>query len=129
MSNIAVCSICSRAKRDDAELLNAMDRYTGSHIAKVAGIAHADHAEFFILSGVYGFINAYQQIPYYDHPLRPQEMSALAETVGAQLEKHGISEVRFYTKQKPSWEPYREAITKAALAKKIQLQVHELDDD
>lgn len=126
---IAVCSICSRVKDENKELLPARKRYLGSHVLKVEKIALEQKHPFFILSGVYGFISGEEKIPTYDHLLAEDEVSALAEKIQAQIEKSGASEIHFYTKNKPNWKPYRVALEQAAQSVNVELSVHELAEN
>ena len=129
MSHVVVCSICSRAKRYNQELLPARQRYTGSHISKVEEVARQKEQPFFILSGRYGFVSADEAIPYYDHLLTREEVNALAMKVRFQLKTHGVTECHFYTKRKSNWEPYLDVLIHAARALNVRLRVHELAGD
>ena len=129
MKKTVICSICSRAKKDDAGLLPAKDRYVGSHISKVRGFAKREGLPFFILSGVYGFISGDELIPYYDHLLVAHEVEALVPSLLKQLRKHEVEVLHFYTKTKPNWVPYRKALEEATKSLGIGLTVHELGDN
>ena len=129
MAKVAICSICSRAKKEDEGPLPAAQRYIGSHIAKVQKIAEEQRRPFFILSGVYGFVSAEEEIPYYDHLLVASEVGSLVTKIQAQLKQHGVEEVLFYTKNKPAWEPYLDALRQAANAIGVKLVVEEMGAD
>lgn len=119
-----ICSICSREKAEG--LVPAGELYRGAHIRLVEGLAKAQDCPFFILSGVYGFVDAGQLIKSYDHLLQPDEVAALASTIEQQLAGHDIGEIEFYTKDKPNWWPYRQALELAAEKRAVCVQVHEL---
>lgn len=129
MPLVVICSICSRAKRQDEGLLPARQRYTGSHIGRTEKVATNQKQPFFILSGVYGFISADESIPYYDHLLATEEVLQLASKIRGQLKECGVRELHFYTKNKTSWKPYQEALCLATEALGVSLFVHEMLED
>jgi len=130
VSPIAICTVCSREKSDDADPVPARERYLGSHVALVAQYAAEQGLPFFILSGVYGFISAEAPILGYDHLFSESEVAALAPTVYLQLKKLGIEKIHFYTKTKPGWIPYRKVLEIATATEglAIQLHIHELSE-
>ena len=127
--SVVICSICSRMKDERKGLLPARERYLGSHISKVEKIAKEQKRPFFILSGVYGFVAAEEGIPYYDHLLLPNEVLALTEKIRVQLKEHAVEEIHFYTKTKPNWRPYLNALQKASKSLDIHLVIHELSEE
>jgi len=129
MSRKVVCSICSRSKREDADLLPAIERYTGSHIRAVEEISKEQGRPFFVLSGVYGIISSEELIPYYDHLFVKDEIPELLPKVMRQIKEANISSVDFYTKDKPNWEPYRHVLSVAADNSGIPLNIILLEDD
>jgi hypothetical protein len=129
MNNKVVCSICSRAKDDDKNLLPARKRYVGSHIAIVENNSKELGQPFYILSGLYGFISGDELIPDYDYLLDANRVPALVAKVTSQLLSAEVGEVRFYTKRKPNWEPYLLALTQATDTLGVKLTVKLLGDD
>jgi hypothetical protein len=95
----------------------------------VAGYALEQELPFYILSGVYGFISAQVLLPPYDHLLVDDEAPLLSQKVSDQLRPLGIQEIHFYTKSKPSWQPYRDALARATSYLGITLHVHELSEN
>lgn len=126
-----VCSICSREKDKSKGALPARERYLGSHIKIAEAAAQKDGLLFFILSGKYGLLSAYEVVEYYDYLLKEGDVMRLALRLHGQLIRSPlhIEEIRFYTKTKPAWWPYRDALQQAAGKAKIKLQVIELPDD
>ena len=129
MPSVAICCICSRAKNENVALMPARQRYCGSHIAKVAEYAAQRELPFFILSGTYGLIPGEVLIPYYDHLLVAQEVTALMLKVHSQLRRLGLREIHFYSKVKPSWMPYQVALVLASESLGVHLHIHELSED
>lgn len=126
---IGICSICSREKDPNPDLLLARERYLGTHVAKVGQLAIHQEVAFFILSGVYGLLAADEAVPYYDHLLVDSEVSALVKMIRIQLWVHEIKELSFYTKSKPNWLPYRRALEEATTLTGTKLHIYELSDD
>ena len=116
-----ICTICSRAKREDAELLPAEERYTATHIKTVKEIAQKDGVPFYILSGKYGLISSQTKIPYYDYYLENSAVDELSERVSKQIQEVGITEINFYGEEKDSWLPYKNALEKGVKSSGIIL--------
>ena len=118
----AYCTICSAGKREDPEDLPAIERYTSPRIKKVYELAKKDGAFYFILSGQYGPLLPTDEIPYYDHLLRPDEIRAMGCEVGLFLEENGITELVLFLPPEEKGErssplvPYRQAIQWGAVA-------------
>jgi inosine/xanthosine triphosphatase len=124
-----VVSICSRQKDTDQKPLVAFERYTGSHVRLASEYALVQGLRFFILSGKHGLLHADELVEPYDHRLVAKEVPALGSRITEQLKRHNIGEVRFYTKRKPTWEPYYAALDQACAESKVHLIVRELDED
>ena len=110
----AYCTYCSREKRKDPCLLQAIERYDNDRIRATHKQALNDGVEFLILSGEYGVVNPSTQIPYYDHLLKREEVGALIERVTVQLQERQISELVYFTKpweNDPEIRPYLDTIT------------------
>ena len=129
MSQEVVCSICSREKKQDVGLIPARQRYLGTHISLVEGKAARRNLSFFILSGARGLIPGDECIPYYDYLLEADKAPELAELIQLQLSAYNISKVYFYTKLKPNWEPYLEALRIGADASGVELSTNELAEN
>jgi hypothetical protein len=85
---ILYMTYCSRDKRDDKEDLPAVERYVSDRIRRVRDAAAAAQCYFMILSGSYGFLDAQQKIPYYDHLLTEEEVGDMVQTVQQQLDQY-----------------------------------------
>jgi hypothetical protein len=95
----------------------------------VEEFAKNQRADFFILSGLLGFLPAGIGVPYYDHHLTEEEILELSGRVHNQLVARGISEVCFYTKKKISWVPYGAVLGIAAAQCGVRVCFHYLKDD
>lgn len=129
MPHSIVVSICSKQKSEEPGPLPARKRYQGSHIAKVEAAAIEKELPFFVLSGRHGLIPADKPVEYYDYLLVKEEVVVLSGLIGFQLKKYGIKEIFFYTKRKPAWEPYLEALKHACARNNVHLVVRELGED
>src|SRR5437016_9960050 len=94
----AYCTYCSRDKRKDPRLLQAIERYDNDRIRAAHKQALNDGVEFLILSGEYGVVSPSNHIPYYDHLLKREEVGALIERVTVQLQERQIRELVYFTK-------------------------------
>ncbi len=94
-----VCYVtpCSAQKRDDKDDLPALERYVSERIQDVFHWSRRDDADFRILSGEFGLLGADSPIPWYDHLLKPEEVSGLAGRVAEQFKVQGLKEIVFYT--------------------------------
>ena len=107
MAKKLVCTICSREKRTDEELLPAKNRYISERIDRVGKFATENGLPLVILSGEYGLLCPDDKIPYYDHLLKDEEVESLAEVVKQQIADLGATELIFYAKpREKNWEPY-----------------------
>lgn len=122
-----VCAICSRAKAKGP--LPPSELYLGTHIKKVA--AHAEQAgvPFFVLSGLYGFIESSTLVHSYDYLLTEEGVKELSGRIAAQLIEHRIGFVNLFAKRKPSWQPYIEALLLAAGSTDTVIDFDWLPDD
>jgi hypothetical protein len=128
MSQPIVCSICSRQKKEDAGMMPARERYLGTHISKVEGIALRRNLSFFVLSGKLGLLPGDECIPYYNYLLEADKVPELAELIKLQLSAYNIGKIYFHTKLKPTWQPYLSALQLAADDLRVEVAVAELAD-
>ncbi len=120
------CTYCSKDKDPREGLLPAIERYRSTRIAHVRECARQEGVEMWILSGEFGLIPSAHPIPWYDHLLMPDEVTALADRMSQQLDAAGIHHVVFF-QALPSTDshlgPYRLAIETACAAANVQLEV------
>jgi hypothetical protein len=116
-----ICTLCSREKRNDKELVPASIRYTSARIEKVKKTAEDKKLPLFFLSGKFGLISEYEKIPYYDHLLDPAEILSLSEVVKKQLKENGITEINFISKPNETSDskPYTDVLETAAKRLKL----------
>jgi hypothetical protein len=117
-----ICTICSRLKKEDKNLIPAVERYIGDHIGKVKELAKK--TPLFILSGKYGLISSQQKIPNYDYYLENEKVDSLAETVCKQIKEANITEIDFYGEEKESWKPYVAVLKKGTDSAGIAFRTH-----
>lgn len=124
-----VCTSCTKRKRRDGRPLPAIDRYLSRRIKYVAAEGRKQGRPLLILSGEYGLLAPEDEIPWYDHPLLPNEVSSLASRVADQLGHRRARSVVFYAapRTKPGWEPYYEVIEEACAAAGVDLAIRRLD--
>lgn len=123
-----ICTICSKHKREDVELLPARVRYTSPHIQFTEEKSKEFGLPFFILSGKYGIISADREIPNYDYYLEMSKAEELSKAIGEQLRIEKITEIDFYTEQKDSWVPYETAMKKGCEIAGVHLTVYPISD-
>ena len=92
----AVLTTCSAEKRRDAGPLPAVQRYTHPRIARAAAAAAAAGHPLFILSGVFGLLDAHTPIPWYDHALQPPEVDALVPRVAGRLRSRRLTALELW---------------------------------
>lgn len=80
-----ICTICSKHKDENKNLLPARSRYTSTRIKAIGEIAEKLKLPYFILSGKYGLISADEKIPNYDYYLEKSAIDSLSRTVEKQL--------------------------------------------
>ncbi len=129
MGQTIICTICSKKKNEDPELIKALLRYTGTHVIKVEMIAREENLPLFFLSGKMGLIGSEDLIPFYDHPLHSHQVMNLAERLTHQLLIQDIEIVKFYMKSKIPWIPYQAALTRACENSETELEVYKLEHD
>jgi len=123
-----LCTYCSAEKHTVVSNVPAISRYISKRIDWVAKQAAQENRPFFILSGKYGIIPATYPLPYYNHLLTQEEVTAHAQKVAPQVREYGITHITFYTRslqQDPNVAPYINCITQAAELAKVDLVVKE----
>jgi hypothetical protein len=131
MKQPIVCTICSREKSKSKGRLTARKRYLGGHIKLAEAAANKDNLPFFIVSGKDGLLAGGQLVDHYDQQLTEQQVPRLVARLCTQFFQLAfeVTEIRFYTKMKDSWKPYRDALQQAAAKLQIPVTVIELADD
>jgi hypothetical protein len=110
------CTYCSATKRDEPGEIPAIHRYQSARIDNIYSAACLLGVEFYILSGEFGLIPPERTIPWYDHLLKPEEASVLADRIVGQIRQHGITTLIYFTQplaQEPHALPYHDAIAVA----------------
>ena len=119
-----ISTICSKEKSPEQGLIPARNRYLSERINQVGKIALDANLEFLILSGEYGLIGADQEIPYYDHLLKIDEVDDLTDIVKKQIFELKADEIIFYAKPNAdTWVPYYSVIENATKASGVNLNV------
>jgi len=125
----AFCTYCSRDKIAEPGDLPAIRRYQDSRIEKVYAAASKLGLEFYILSGEFGLLHPQQPIQWYDHLLKPEEVSSLADRVAGQLRDYRITGLVYFTEsfaQDPNAIPYHDAIVAACSRTRLPMLVIDL---
>jgi len=123
---------CSKEKASIPRNLPAIDRYRSDRIQAVFKAATAAGAEFRILSGKYGLLEASTPIPLYDHLLVSEEVPGMTARIAEQLQQIKPSKVVFFSrsvKQDPRVVPYRSTIASACKTKGIELIVVDMTEE
>ena len=112
----AFCTYCSREKNLKAGAIPAIQRYLDERIHRVYSAASRLGLGFFIVSGEFGLIPPGHLIPWYDHLLRPEEVSGLVEPMAKQIVENDIAGVVYFTEafaSDPNLIPYHDALVAA----------------
>lgn len=118
----AICTICSKEKVHSEGKMPARQRYNAPHIRKTEEVAAAQRVRFFILSGLFGLLEADEPIPHYDYPLNVKDVPRLAKRVASQFDQHYITELALYTEgPKESWKHYEKVLELAAAEARVKL--------
>lgn len=122
-----VCTICSKEKRKDKELLPTKNRYISERIDEVGRIAEKGEFQFVIFSGKYGLLNPDEKIPFYDHLLKIDEVKSLTKIVEKQLADINPTEITFYAEPREgNWEPYYIVLENATKSMGINFKIQPL---
>ncbi len=95
--SLAFVTPCSEVKDTAEGLLPAIERYRDSRIGRVRAAAQDNGADFLILSGKFGLLEAVTPIPYYDHLLIAPEVLAHAAQVARQLRQRQVVRLVFFS--------------------------------
>lgn len=128
----AFCTYCSRDKSNEPGNIPAIRRYLDARIEKVYNAASQLGLGFYILSGEFGLLSPQEPIPWYDHLLRPEEVSSLADRITEQIQKYEITSLVYFTNSSvrdPNVIPYHDAIVAACSRIFRPLLVIELEMD
>lgn len=118
------CTICCAEKREEEDLLPAIDRYVSKRIQMVADCAEKDGVHMFIFSGKYGLIPPHYPIPNYDLKLTSTEVTAMAEKLSEQLIDFEVTAVVWFgphLEAYPGYKPYFDALKNACVRHQINL--------
>ncbi len=120
------CTICSKEKRNDKELLPAIERYLSPRIKNVYQKASSEKVKHLIFSGEYGFIHPYSLIPYYDHLLLEEEIEAFLPLLKQQNLFWEITELDCFMEKEdtPGWEAYYKILTNFAEEEDVKIRFH-----
>lgn len=122
----AYCTYCSKEKRQDPVLLQAIKRYDSKRVRSVHQRARREGVEFLILSGEYGLLRVTDEIPNYDHLLKREEVGALVDRVVVQIKALRIGELVYFSKPwegDPAIRPYLDTIAAACSRLKVPFTV------
>ena len=128
----ALCTYCSRPKREDPGLLPAYERYLSRRIRLLALRAAWERRPFLILSGEYGLISPDHPLPWYDHLLLPEEVEDLVPRLVAQLQGHRLDALEYHTAPLAAVaevRPYFDAVSAACARADIDLEIRILPAD
>ena len=120
------CTICSKEKRTNAELMESNMRYLSGRIKAIYNKSKKDNVEFRILSGKFGLLKPEEKIPLYDHKLTMGEISNLDKIVKQQLSSQGIDKVIFFARNpkiNSDWKPYITLIQNSCSNQKVSLEI------
>jgi len=106
---------CCAEKRNDPELLPAIERYRSQRIAEIHAESERSGRSMLIFSGRYGLLAPEDRIHWYDYALIESDSEALAERMAAQLNARGATRVLFRAepREAPGWEPYHRTLEAA----------------
>ena len=117
---------CSAQKNFSKKALPAIQLYDSERISKVFELAKSQNANFVILSGKYGLVEAHQQINYYDHLLNQTEVESHAGVMASQIATKDISEIVFFSNSvqtDPNLLPYLRSIKRACEIAKTPITI------
>ena len=92
------CTICSKEKRTNKELLKSIERYISERIKAIYNKSKKDNVEFRILSGKFGLLKPEEKIPWYDYKLIMKDVPRLNKIVKQQLFSQKINKIIFFAR-------------------------------
>ncbi len=118
-----ICTICSKDKRKDLELLPAIERYSSSRIKNCYRKSINQGYKLLIFSGEYGFLYPHNLIPFYDHLLKKEEIDCLLPILKKQNKFLNITSIDCVMEPIKTfgWEPYYEILGKFAVMENIDI--------
>lgn len=128
---VAICTTCSKRKRRlPAEPIPAAQRYLSRRIALVIEVARRRQVPVLLLSGRYGLISPRRAIPWYDQPLRANEVPDIAKRLERQLRRLALDTLELWARppSTPGWRPYHESLRAACAAAGVRLAKVSLDE-
>ena len=128
----AFSTYCSDTKAQGVSPLPAIERYRSLRIAKIYGAALGIGLSFYIISGKYGLVSAYQRIHYYDHLLLLEEVDSLVQLMTQQMKDYKLKSLVYFTAPLSSDEnliPYKYALERSCIKTEIPYLIIELDDN
>ena len=120
----AYLTICSKKKKLLPYKLPAIHRYKSKRIEWLYRKSLQENMTMFIFSGKYGLLRPEDEIAWYNHKLKMQEVPEIVPRIVEQLKTHPISDIYFYAEPKtnPNWEPYHIAIEQVCQITNIKLE-------
>lgn len=120
------CTICSKEKDRNIELLPAIDRYISNRINSVEELASRNRNDFYILSGKFGLVHKDELVPHYDRLLGNDDVGQMVTLVSKQLKRYGIAKLVFFGKdvdKHPNWLPYVDVVNLATQNSTVTLEM------
>lgn len=124
---LAHCTYCSADKNYTELTLPAIHLYKSYRIKKIFEAAKKNDETFLILSGKYGLIHPSEEIKFYDHLLKENEISEHSKLIASQIILNNISAIEFYMNSVETDENvqvYLDCIKKACAKASIVLKIN-----
>jgi hypothetical protein len=117
------CTICSKEKRNDKELLPAIERYLSPRVKSIYKKASLEKVKLLIFSGEYGFLYPHSLIPFYDHLLLKDEVESFLPILRKQNFFLEITELECFMERMsvPGWEPYYTILKRFAEEENVKI--------
>jgi hypothetical protein len=119
------CTYCSADKDLSPGELPAIQRYRSRRINSVYTAAKGLGLRCLILSGEYGLLEPFDEIPYYEHLLLFSEVPEHSKKVADQLEALGVQDIIFFTRSlsdDPNLKPYFDCLRSASQKAEVDLK-------
>ncbi|MBL4889746.1 MAG: hypothetical protein JKX97_06975 [Candidatus Lindowbacteria bacterium] len=121
---ICFVTYCSKDKSHVPGDIPAIERYLDKRIQIVQKNSLSLEADFFILSGRFGLLEADHRIPWYDHLMKNEEVERMTIKVTPLLSQY--SEIVFWIDPHDFIEPYQQTIEAAAANSKIPFRLEQI---